>query len=148
MHTGRNDAELRARTRIPVRVASDASDGSAGFDVRPEFERFSQADDVFSRSRTDSELRDEKADRFYSTYRRPLANWRAGKGFRQLDYAFRNATWHVADVFAEMYEADDRRDGFLDPLSMLRDGSEERLDLGTPARCFEIAETCGQNVGC
>ena len=47
MHTGRNDAELRARTRIPVRVASDASDGSAGFDVRPEFERFSQADDVF-----------------------------------------------------------------------------------------------------
>ena len=62
MHTGRNDAELRARTRIPVRVASDASDGSAGFDVRPEFERFSQADDVFSRSRTDSELRVPRGD--------------------------------------------------------------------------------------
>ena len=147
MHTGRNDAELRARTRIPARVASDASDGSAGFDVRPEFERFSQADDVFSRSRTDSELRDEKADRFYSTYRRPLANWRAGKGFRQLDYAFRNATWHVADVFAEMYEADDRRDGFLDPLSMLRDGSEERLDLGTPHDASKLLKHAAKTSG-
>ena len=52
------------------------------------------------------------------------------KGYRQHDYAFRNATWHVADVFAELYEADDRRDGFLDPLSMLRDGAAEQARAG------------------
>lgn len=147
MHTGRNDAERRARTRIPVRVASDASDRSAGFDVQPDYERFSQADDVFSRSRTDGELRDDKADAFYSTYRRPLANWRAGKGFRQLDYAFRNATWHVADVFAEMYEDDDRRDGFLDPLSMLRDGAEERLDVGSPSDAAKLLKHAAKTSG-
>ena len=147
MHTGRNDAASRARTRIPVRVASDDSDRSAGFHVQSDFTRFSQVDDVFSRSRSDTELRDEKADRFYSTYRRPLANWRAGKGFRQLDYAFRNATWHVADVFAEMYESDDRRDGFLDPLSMLRDGAEEQLDCGTPAEAAKLLKHAEKTSG-
>jgi len=147
VHTGRNDARLRTRGRARVRHAPDASDASAGFDVRPDFERFSQVDDVFSRSRADTEIRTEAADRFYSTYRRPLANWRAGKGYRQLDYAFRNATWHVADVFAEMYEDGDRRDGFLDPLSMLRDGAEERLDVGTPADAAQLLKHAAESAG-
>jgi len=147
MHTGRNDADLRARTRIPVRVADEATDRSAGFQIGDDFERFSQVDDVFSRSRADTELRDEAADRFYSTYRRPLANWRAAKGFRQLDYAFRNATWHVADVFAEMHEGDDRRDGFLDPLSMLRDGAAEQVDCGTPAEAARLLKHAAQTAG-
>ena len=147
MHTGRNDAAQRALTRDHVRTASGASDADAGFEVLAEFERFSQVDDVFSRSRNDAELRDEAADTFYSTYRRPLANWRAGAGYRQLDYAFRNATWHVADTFAEMYEADDRRDGFLDPLSMLRDGAEERLDCGTPAQAAKMLKHAAQTAG-
>lgn len=147
MHTGRNDARRRARTRIPVRVAGSASDADAGFDIGDDFERFSQVDDVFSRSRADTEMRTEAADRFYSTYRRPLANWRAGKGYRQLDYAFRNATWHVADVFAEMYEADDRRDGFLDPLSMLRGGSEERLDVGSAVEAARLLKHAAESAG-
>lgn len=126
VHTGRHDARRRSRTRRHVATQASDSDSDAGFDVDETFERFSQVDDVFSRSRTDGELRDEAADKFYSTYRRPLVDWRAAPGYRQLDYAFRNATWHVADVFAEMYEGDDRRDGFLDPLSMLRDGAAEQ----------------------
>jgi len=147
VHTGRNDARRRAQTRDYVRTADSASDADARFAITSEFERFSQVDDVFSRSRTDHELRDEAADRFYSTYRRPLANWRAGKGFRQLDYAFRNATWHVADVFAEMYEADDRRDGFLDPLSMLRGGAEERMDCGSPSNAARMLKHAAEAAG-
>jgi epoxyqueuosine reductase QueG len=146
-HTGRHDAAKRARTRLAVRVANGASDADAGFEVTDQFERFNQVDDVFSRSRNDAELRDEAADRFYSTYRRPLANWRAGKGFRQLDYAFRNATWHVADVFAEMYESDDRRDGFLDPLSMLRGGADEQLDCGTPTEASKLLKHAAEAAG-
>lgn len=147
MHTGRNDATKRSRTRARVRVAKVASDDAAGFDVDDRFERFDQVDDVFSRSRSDTELRDDKADRFYSTYRRPLANWRAARGFRQLDYAFRNATWHVADVFAEMYESDDRRDGFLDPLSMLRGGADERLDCGPPSDAAKLIKHAAATSG-
>lgn len=147
MHTGRNDAARRAQTRRQIRIAATSTDSDAGFDVTGDFERFNQADDVFSRSRTDGELRDEAADTFYSTYRRPLVNWRAAKGYRQLDYAFRNATWHVADVFAEMYESDDRRDGFLDPLSMLRGGAEEQLDCGDPDEVSIMVKHAAESAG-
>ncbi len=97
-----------------------------------DFERFSQVDDVFSRSFWDESIRDEKSDRFYATYRRPLTRWRKANGFTQRDYALRNASWHVSDVFTEMYEDQGRRDGFLDPLSMLRDGPETKLEPESP----------------
>ena len=103
------------------------------FTIDPdEFERFSQVNDVFSRSMWDERIRDERTDTFFATYRRPLTKWRKANGFTQRDYAIRNASWHVADIFAEMFEDSDRRDGFLDPLSMLRDGASEKVDVGPP----------------
>ncbi len=108
------------------------ADADADFTVLDDFERFSQVDDVFSRSFWDETIRDDKTQRFYATYRRPLTRWRKANGFTQRDYALRNASWHVSDVLAEMYEDRDRRDGFLDPLSMLRDGPETRLEPASP----------------
>lgn len=108
-------------------------DAEAGFEIDPvTFKRFSQVDDVFNRSWWDDRIRDEKTEKFYETYREPLRAWRKARGFRRHDYALRNAAWHVADHFAELYEDDDRRDGFLDPLSALRDASDEKEDVGTP----------------
>jgi len=147
VHTGRNDAARRAETRRTVRVATSASDQDAGFDVTKDFERFNQVDDVFSRSRTPGDLDSDNGHRFYNTYREPLTKWRKAKGYRQLDYAFRNATWHVADVFAEMYQDDDRRDGFLDPLSMLRDGAVEQLDCGTPEDAASLIKHAAETAG-
>lgn len=103
-----------------------------GFEVLEDFERFSQVDDVFSRSWWDPSIRSDKSERFYATYRRPLTRWRKANGFTQRDYALRNASWHVSDIFTEMYEGDGRRDGFLDPLSMLRDGPDVRIDPESP----------------
>ena len=103
-----------------------------GYEVLDGFERFSQVDDVFSRSFWDDSIRSEHSDRFYATYRRPLTQWRQANGFTQRDYALRNAAWHVSDVFTEMYEDEGRRDGFLDPLSMLRDGADEKLEPASP----------------
>ena len=102
----------------------------AGYEILDDFERLSQVNDVFSRSAWDPAIRDERTARFFATYRRPLADWRSAKGFTQKDYALRNASWHVADIFAEMHEADDRRDGFLDDLSMLRDGARRSASAG------------------
>ena len=147
MHTGRIDAQRRAATRRHIPVAADNSDASCGFCINDDFERFSQVDDVFARSRYDSEVRTEKSDAFFATYRRPLADWRAAKGYQQNDYAFRNATWHVADVFAEMYESSDRRDGFLDPLSMLRDGAAEQQDLGSPEQASALVKHAAHTAG-
>lgn len=107
------------------------TDALAGFEVLDDFERFSQVNDVFARSFWDDSIRSEKATTFYATYRSPLDKWRTANGFTQRDYALRNASWQVSDVFTEMFEDNGRRDGFLDPLSMLRDGPEEKVSLGT-----------------
>lgn len=88
-----------------------------------QFRRFSQVDDMLSRSFWEAEVRTEKSDTFYATYRRPLVAWRSARSFQRRDYAFRNAAWHVADIFAEARESDDRRNGFLDPLSLFREKS-------------------------
>jgi len=118
--------------------------------IEPDFERFSQVNDVFSRSRWDETIRDERSDTFFSTYRRPLTKWRKANGFTQRDYAIRNASWHVADIFAEMFEGDDRRDGFLDPLSMLRGGASEKVDVGPPDQASrelkQVATTFGADL--
>ncbi|MEM7287773.1 MAG: reductive dehalogenase domain-containing protein [Actinomycetota bacterium] len=132
-------------------TAVDDSDASAGFTIdESAFQPFDQVDDVFSRSFWDVRVRSDKSDTFYATYRRPLEVWRKARGFRRRDYALRNAAWHVTDIFAEMREDDDRREGFLDPLSILREASSERADVGTPdeaaADLKQVASTLGADL--
>ncbi len=128
--------------------SQSGSRATAGdYTVTERFERFSQVDDVFSRSSWDETIRDESTDRFFATYRRPLAQWRKANGFTQRDYAVRNAAWHVADIFAEMYEDDDRRDGFLSDLSMLRDPAAEKADVGQPADAAADVKAVARTFG-
>ncbi len=114
------------------------------------FERFSQVDDVFNRSWWDPTVRSSKTERFFESYRKPLEEWRNARGFRRKDYALRNAAWHGADIFAERKEDDDRREGFLDPLSALREASDEKADVGTAeesaAELKQVALTLGADL--
>ena len=98
------------------------SDAEAGFEVGESFERFSQKDDIFCRSFWDPEVRTSRSDMFYETYRTPELRWRSVDGFTRRDYALRNASWHVTDLFAELEGSADRREGFLDPYTVLREG--------------------------
>lgn len=109
-----------------------ADDEAAGFEIQDDFERFNQRDDVFRRSWWDERIRSAKTERFYATYREPLATWRTADGFTQKDYALRNAAWHVSDIFTELKEDQDRREGFTDEFSLYREVASERMDLGTP----------------
>lgn len=108
-------------------------DVEAGFDVLDDFERFNQRNDIYSRSFWDPTVRSKRTEVFYETYRRPLKHFRNVDGFRQRDYSFRNASWHVPDVFAERKEAEDRREGFLDEYTALRDGAKESIAVESPA---------------
>jgi ferredoxin len=111
-----------------------ASDRDAGFRVAAGYQRFSQKRDIFSRSFWDPEIRTEAAERFYESYRRPLAEWRHVDGYHQKDFALRNAGWHVADFFAERLEQEDRREGFLDYLTAHRVGASARVEVESPQR--------------
>jgi reductive dehalogenase len=110
-----------------------ARDRQAGFEVLPTFRRFSQRFDVFNRSLWDKRIRSDKTVRFYETYAKPLAEWRGIDGYTQKDYALRNASWHVTDLFAEFKEHEDRREGFLDEFTVQRPPAVERMPVASPA---------------
>ena len=127
-----------------------ANDKEAGFDIQPNFQRFNQKDDVFRRSWWDERIQTAKHIRFYKTYREPLKTWRKADGFTQRDYAFRNASWHVSDIFTELKEDEDRREGFSDEFSLYRDVAKEKMDLGTPEEVAveikRVARAFGANL--
>ena len=107
-------------------------DKAAGFEIKENFQRFSQRNDIFCRSFWDKRIRSSESDLFYKTYRKPLENWRDVDGFTQKDYAIRNASWHVTDIFAELKENEDRREGFLDEFTVQRDAAKVKSPVGSP----------------
>lgn len=123
------------------------SDREAGFEVLPGFQRFSQKNDIYSRAFWDPQVRSEKTDRFFETYRTPLRQWKRARGFSQKDYALRNASWHLPDIFAELKEDENRREGFLDPFTVHRDGPEERVPVESPAEMSREIKHVGRVFG-
>nr|WPM93794.1 reductive dehalogenase [uncultured prokaryote] len=111
-----------------------ARDEDAGFKVdAARFRRFSQRDSVFSRSFWDPEVHSAKTGVFYETYRKPLKHFRRVDGFTQKDYAIRNASWYVSDIFGERFAAEDRREGFLDTFKVQRAAADEKKDVPSSA---------------
>ena len=124
-----------------------ATDHDADFHVSPDYERFSQKRDIFSRSFWDSTIHSTKTRRFYESYRRPLRQWRRVDGYEQKDFALRNAAWHVADLFAERLETEDRREGFLDYLTAHRDSAQEQREVtSTDEMAREIKRAASASV--
>jgi reductive dehalogenase len=107
--------------------------GDSPFEIDEDrFRRFSQRNDIFCRSFWDDAVRSEKTRIFYETYRKPLENFREVDGFTQRDYSVRNASWYVSDIFAERFQAEDRREGFLDEFTVLRGEAERKHHASSP----------------
>ncbi len=123
------------------------SDNAAQFDIQDDFERFDQKNDVFRRSWWDDHIRTPKAKLFYETYREPLKTFRKADGFTQKDYAFRNASWHVSDIFTELKESQDRREGFSDEFSLYKEVAKEKVMLGTPHQAAKELKHVAKNFG-
>ena len=128
-------------------TASPVSDEEAGFDIRDDFRRFSQRDDIFCRSFWDPEVRTHRSDMFYETYRTPKLTWRSVDGFTQREHALRNASWHVTDIFAELRDRDDRREGFLDPYTVVREGPGSMLPAESPEEMAREIKHAAKTLG-
>jgi len=118
-----------------------------GAEIQEDFERFNQKDDVFRRSWWDERIRNAKTERFYNTYREPLKTWRKADGFTQKDYALRNASWHVSDLFTGLKQEQDRREGFSDVFTVQQDAASERLSVGTPEQGAAEIKRVGKAFG-
>ena len=106
------------------------SDAAAGFEITPEFERFNQMDDIFTRAFWDADVRSADTDAFFASYRMKAAP-RRGEGFSQRDFALRNAAWIISDIISG--RANDRglREGFQAPIECDTPVAPTKADLGS-----------------
>eukprot|EP00794_Sanderia_malayensis_P020638 gene20638-22673_t len=127
--------------QLGVEERRNNSDEECKFKIGQDFKRFSQKNEVFCRSWWDKTVKSKKSEQFYVSYRLPLTSeWKGrGSGFSQRDFALRNASWHITDIFAEMKENEDRREGFLDTLTALRDGTSSPIE-------FESEQHASSNI--
>ncbi len=86
-------------------------DRAAGFEIGPDFTRFDQINDIFSRAFWDDRVKSADTDAFFDSYRRVPAPRRAD-GFTQRDFAFRNAAWVISDMVSERGGDRGLREGF------------------------------------
>ncbi len=91
-------------------------DSAAGIETTPEFERFTQRDDIFTRAFWDPEIRSKRTDAFFASYRMEAAP-RRGDGFTQRDFALRNAAWLVSDIISNRGNDVGQREGFQAPIA-------------------------------
>jgi epoxyqueuosine reductase len=131
-----------------MKLTEKNSDREAGFVIDSEsFVPFVQKNDVFRRSWWDDRIRNKKTKLFYETYREPLKSWRKSEGFTQKDYALRNAAWHVSDIFTELQENEDRREGFSDAMSLQRKKASTKIDMGTKQEPAKDIKHVGKALG-
>ncbi len=90
------------------------SDRQANIQVNEDFERFNQSNDMFSRSLWDENVKSEHSTGFWRSYRDPQP--RKGDGFRQRDFALRNAAWTVANAVMARCFRDGSKEGFTSPI--------------------------------
>ncbi|MEM8811127.1 MAG: reductive dehalogenase domain-containing protein [Pseudomonadota bacterium] len=92
------------------------SDAQAGIETTDAFTPFSQRDDVFTRAFWDETVRSEQTRSFFESYRMEAVP-RRGAGFSQKDFALRNASWLISDIFTSRNEHKGEREGFQAPIS-------------------------------
>lgn len=92
-----------------------ASDREAGIETTPDFTRFTQRNDAFSRAFWDPVVKSSRTDAFFASYRMEAAP-RRGDGFTQRDFALRNASWLISDIITNRHADQGEREGFQAPI--------------------------------
>lgn len=107
-------------------------DAAAGIEVTDAFQRFSQKNDVFTRAFWDPGVHSKQTDAFFDSYRMQ-ASYRKGDGFRQKDFALRNASWLISDVMTNRTAAEGRRQGFQAPIASDTPVAEAKAEIDDAA---------------
>ncbi len=122
---------------------SRAQDADAGIDVTPDFERFTQRDDVFSRAMWDDKVKSKHTEKFFNSYRME-ASPRRGEGFGTRDFALRNASWLISDVITNRHADQGLREGFQAPISADTPVAPDQMEVDDPnAMAREIKRVAG-----
>ena len=113
----------------PSNQDPSANDAEAGFEITPEFERFNQMNDMFTRAFWDDSVKSEATDGFFASYRMD-ANPRRSEGFSQKDFALRNASWIMSDIISNRGGEAGIREGFQGAITYDTPVAPVRAELG------------------
>ena len=113
-------------------IDPSASDADVGFEVTPEFERFNQMNDMFTRAMWDDTVKSAATDGFFASYRMEAAP-RRGEGFGPRDFALRNAAWLVSDIISNRSADDGLLEGFQGAIKNDTPVAPIKVELGAPA---------------
>ncbi|MEJ6508784.1 MAG: reductive dehalogenase domain-containing protein [Octadecabacter sp.] len=113
-------------------IDPSASDADVGFEVTPEFERFNQMNDMFTRAMWDDTVKSAATDGFFASYRMEAAP-RRGEGFGPRDFALRNAAWLVSDIISNRSADDGLREGFQGAIKNDTPVAPIKAEVGAPA---------------
>jgi ferredoxin len=119
------------------------SDAACGFEVLDEFERFNQANDIYSRAQWDERIRSRKAIDWFKGMFVPGLGARKAEGYGVKDFALRNAGWMGTNLVIQRSLAEDRVDAFGDYIRPFSAPSPEQIAVETPAAMSEeIKRVC------
>jgi epoxyqueuosine reductase len=123
-------------------------DEKTGFDISDEFERFDQRNEIYCRSEWDPEIKSDKGTAFFRSHNMPHARARKADGFGQLDYALRNASWHVTNVLRDIRrEKDGRKEGFFDTFTSHEDGWPDKYPFDSPESATQNLRRAATSIG-
>lgn len=109
-----------------------------GHEIGPDFERFDQMNDMFTRAFWDPGVRSKDTDAFFASYRSGFSA-RRGDGFTQKDFALRNASWLVSDLISNRSAEEGLREGFQGAIRRDTPMAEEQVKPLVPkAQAAEV----------
>ena len=118
-------------------------DAACGFEVLDEFERFNQANDIYSRAQWDPRIRSKKAIDWFKGMFVPGIGVRKAEGYGVKDFALRNAGWMGTNLVIQRSLAQDRVDGFGDFIRPYSAPSPTKVPVESPeAMSEEIKRVC------
>ncbi len=123
------------------------SDAECGFEVLDEFERFNQANDIYTRGQWDPRIRSQKVLNWFKGMFRPGIGAREAEGYTIRDFALRNAGWMGANLAIQRSLHLGRVDAFLDYIREYSPPAPEKLNVESAAVMSEEIKRVSRLVG-
>jgi ferredoxin len=127
--------------------AHHPKDEACGFEVLDDFERFNQANDIYTRGQWDPRIRSEKVINWFKGMFKPGLGARAAEGYTARDFALRNAGWMGANLTIQRSLSEGRVDGFLDYIRPYSAPSPDRVESVSPEETSEEVKRVSRLFG-
>ncbi|MGE0733641.1 MAG: reductive dehalogenase [Alphaproteobacteria bacterium] len=112
----------------------DPRDAACGFEILDDFERFTQANDIYSRGRWDERVRSDKVFKWFRSMFMAGVNARARDGYTSKDFALKVGAWVGSNLTVERGIGKGRGDGYQDDIQVFIPPAEQKTAIESPER--------------